>query len=204
MGLLDISGFFTGLIINLLLITLVCYYFKRKYENIESAQMEQAKVLYELLQQSSEAKRERTVVKQNHPVSLVVEVESDRDDDDDDDDDISSSSNEEEYEEEEEKPQDELIESNSNEEPTYETDYNKMSVKSLRDLLTNKGIKTNPKMKKNELIRLANNKKSLVIDLAFEENPIEVSKLPEEEKTEEKTEEITEEITEEPQPNEEK
>ena len=197
MGLLDISGFFTGLIINLLLITLVCYYFKRKYENIESAQMEQAKVLYELLQQSSEAKSDRTVVKQNHPVSLVVEVESDRDDDDDDDDDdISSSSDEEEYEEEEEKPQDELIESNSNEEPTYETDYNKMSVKSLRDLLTNKGIKTNPKMKKNDLIRLANNKKSLVIDLAFEENPIEVSKLPEEEKTEEKTEE--------PQPNEEK
>ena len=204
MGLLDISGFFTGLIINLLLITLVCYYFKRKYENIESAQMEQAKVLYELLQQSSEAKSERTVVKQNHPVSLVVEVESDHDDDDDDhddddddhddddDDDISSSSDE----EEEEKPQDELIESNSNEEPTYETDYNKMSVKSLRDLLTNKGIKTNPKMKKNDLIRLANNKKSLVIDLAFEENPIEVSKLPEEEKTEEKTEE--------PQPNEEK
>ena len=198
MGLLDISGFFTGLIINLLLITLVCYYFKRKYENIESAQMEQAKVLYELLQQSSESKSERTVVKQNHPVSLVVEVESDRDDDDDDDDDddISSSSDEEEYEEEEEKPQDELIESNSNEEPTYETDYNKMSVKSLRDLLTNKGIKTNPKMKKNDLIRLANNKKSLVIDLAFEENPIEVSKLPEEEKTEEKTEE--------PQPNEDK
>ena len=195
MGLLDISGFFTGLIINLLLITLVCYYFKRKYENIESAQMEQAKVLYELLQQSSESKSERTVVKQNHPVSLVVEVESDRDDDDDDDDDddISSSSDD---EEEEEKPQDELIESNSNEEPTYETDYNKMSVKSLRDLLTNKGIKTNPKMKKNDLIRLANNKKSLVIDLAFEENPIEVSKLPEEEKTEEKTEE--------PQPNEDK
>ena len=54
MGLLDISGFFTGLIINLLLITLVCYYFKRKYENIESAQMEQAKVLYELLQKSNE------------------------------------------------------------------------------------------------------------------------------------------------------
>jgi hypothetical protein len=79
-----------------------------------------------------------------------------------------------------------------------ETDYNKMSVKSLRDLLTNKGIKTNPKMKKNDLIRLANSKKSLVIDLAFEENSIEVTKLPEEEKTEE------EESTEEPQPNEEK
>ncbi|ADX06377.1 hypothetical protein 162319431 [Organic Lake phycodnavirus 2] len=193
MGLLDISGFFTGLIINLLLITLVCYYFKRKYENIESAQMEQAKVLYELLQQSSETKIEKSVVKQNYCETLDVEVESEHDiDDDDDDDDVSSS------DEEEEKPQDELIESNVTEELMDETDYNKMSVKSLRDLLTNKGIKTNPKMKKNDLIRLANSKKSLVIDLAFEENSIEVTKLPEEEKTEE------EESTEEPQPNEEK
>jgi hypothetical protein len=197
MGLLDISGFFTGLIINLLLITLVCYYFKRKYENIESAQMEQAKVLYELLQQSSETKSEKSVVKQNYCETLDVEVESEHDidndaDDDDDDDDVSSS------DEEEEKPQDELIESNVTEELMGETDYNKMSVKSLRDLLTNKGIKTNPKMKKNDLIRLANSKKSLVIDLAFEENSIEVTKLPEEEKTEE------EESTEEPQPNEEK
>jgi hypothetical protein len=193
MGLLDISGFFTGLIINLLLITLVCYYFKRKYENIESAQMEQAKVLYELLQQSSETKSEKSVVKQNYCETLDVEVESEHDiDDDDDDDDVSSS------DEEEEKPQDELIESNVTEELMDETDYNKMSVKSLRDLLTNKGIKTNPKMKKNDLIRLANSKKSLVIDLAFEENSIEVTKLPEEEKTEE------EESTEEPQPNEEK
>jgi len=193
MGLLDISGFFTGLIINLLLITLVCYYFKRKYENIESAQMEQAKVLYELLQQSSETKSEKSVVKQNYCETLDVEVESEHDiDDDDDDDDVSSS------DEEEEKPQDELIESNVTEELMDETDYNKMSVKSLRDLLTNKGIKTNPKIKKNDLIRLANSKKSLVIDLAFEENSIEVTKLPEEEKTEE------EESTEEPQPNEEK
>ena len=191
MGLLDISGFFTGLIINLLLITLVCYYFKRKYENIESAQMEQAKVLYELLQQSSETKSEKSVVKQNYCETLDVEVESEHDIDDDDDD-VSSS------DEEEEKPQDELIESNVTEELMDETDYNKMSVKSLRDLLTNKGIKTNPKMKKNDLIRLANSKKSLVIDLAFEENSIEVTKLPEEEKTEE------EESTEEPQPNEEK
>jgi len=193
MGLLDISGFFTGLIINLLLITLVCYYFKRKYENIESAQMEQAKVLYELLQQSSETKSEKSVVKQNYCETLDVEVESEHDiDDDDDDDDVSSS------DEEEEKPQDELIESNVTEELMDETDYNKMSVKSLRDLLTNMVIKTNPKMKKNDLIRLANSKKSLVIDLAFEENSIEVTKLPEEEKTEE------EESTEEPQPNEEK
>ena len=50
-----------------------------------------------------------------------------------------------------------------------DTDYNKMSVKSLRDLLTDKGIKTTNKMKKNELISLVTNKKSLVVDLALEE-----------------------------------
>jgi hypothetical protein len=31
---------------------LICYYFKRKYENLEIAQNEQAKVLYQLLQQN--------------------------------------------------------------------------------------------------------------------------------------------------------
>ena len=52
-AILDISSFFIGMIINLLLIALICYYFKRKYENLEIAQNEQAKVLYQLLQQNS-------------------------------------------------------------------------------------------------------------------------------------------------------
>ena len=51
-AILDISSFFIGMIINLLLIALICYYFKRKYENLEIAQNEQAKVLYQLLQQN--------------------------------------------------------------------------------------------------------------------------------------------------------
>ena len=48
-GLLDISSFFMGVIINLLLITLMCYFFKKKYENIEEAQSEQAKILLDLM-----------------------------------------------------------------------------------------------------------------------------------------------------------
>ena len=52
-AILDISSFFIGMIINLLLIALICYYFKRKYENLEIAQNEQAKVLYQLLQQNT-------------------------------------------------------------------------------------------------------------------------------------------------------
>ena len=55
-AILDISSFFIGMIINLLLIALICYYFKRKYENLEIAQNEQAKVLYQLLQQNSKPK----------------------------------------------------------------------------------------------------------------------------------------------------
>ena len=51
-AILDISSFFIGMIINLLLIALICYYFKRKYENLEIAQNEQAKVLYELVKQN--------------------------------------------------------------------------------------------------------------------------------------------------------
>ena len=55
-AILDISSFFIGMIINLLLIALICYYFKRKYENLEIAQNEQAKVLYQLLQQNTSPK----------------------------------------------------------------------------------------------------------------------------------------------------
>lgn len=55
-AILDISSFFIGMIINLLLIALICYYFKKKYEHLEIAQNEQAKVLYKLLQNSSQPK----------------------------------------------------------------------------------------------------------------------------------------------------
>ena len=48
-SILDIGSFFIGMIINLLLVTLMCYYFKKKYESLEEAQNEQAKLLYELL-----------------------------------------------------------------------------------------------------------------------------------------------------------
>lgn len=157
MGLLDISGFFTGLIINLLLITLVCYYFKRKYENIESAQMEQAKLLYELLKKS------------NEPTQVVKEETYEESDSES----MESLSDDETVED-----QNDLIADLKEVHIDSDTDYNKLSVKSLRDLLSSKGIKTTNKMKKNELISLATNKKSLVVDLAFEE-PLELNELEE-------------------------
>jgi len=57
-SILDISSFFIGMIINLFLVSLMCYYFKRKYEILESAQTEQAKILYELLRRDSPKKPE--------------------------------------------------------------------------------------------------------------------------------------------------
>ena len=159
MGLLDISGFFTGLIINLLLITLVCYYFKRKYENIETAQMEQAKLLYELLKKS------------NEPTQVIKEETYEECDSES----TVSLSDDETVEDQNDLITDELKEIHID----SDTDYNKLSVKSLRDLLSSKGIKTTNKMKKNELISLATNKKSLVVDLALEEEPLELNELEE-------------------------
>jgi len=52
-NLLDITGFFVSVLINLLLIALICYYFKRKIDNLEYSQSEQAKTLYTLISQQN-------------------------------------------------------------------------------------------------------------------------------------------------------
>ena len=52
-NLLDMTGFFVSVLINLLLIALICYYFKKKIENLEYSQSEQAKTLYALLSQQN-------------------------------------------------------------------------------------------------------------------------------------------------------
>ncbi len=53
-NLIDISSFFIGVLINLLLVALVCYYFKRKIDNLELSQSEQAKMLYSLISRQEE------------------------------------------------------------------------------------------------------------------------------------------------------
>jgi hypothetical protein len=52
-SILDISSFFIGMIINLIFVALMCYYFKRKYDYLEVAQNEQAKILYQLIHKPS-------------------------------------------------------------------------------------------------------------------------------------------------------
>lgn len=176
MGLLDISSFFTGLVINLLLITLICYYFKQKYDNLENSQREQAKILYELLSKQS------TTLYNGPSETKEVEVSNDESD-------FESEISESDHEEVKQEDQDvETKQINYDENP--EEDYNKMNVKTLRELLSSKGIKTNNKMKKNELVNLVTNQKSNFTDLAFEET---TSNLDTQELNEEVNEELNEE-----------
>lgn len=52
-NLLDVSSFFIGVLVNLLLIAMICFYFKRKIDNLELSQSEQAKMLFQIIQNNS-------------------------------------------------------------------------------------------------------------------------------------------------------
>ena len=244
---LDISSFFIGMLINLLLIALICYYFKRKYETLELAQNEQAKILYNLIQSQTPRKQFdiADIMKTNfisndvEKTQCVIEEESDSDSDSDSD---SSDSDEDvnnvkvlnlketeviDYEEEDppftvtkvadtkvadtkvadtkvadtkvadtkvadtkvadtkvvktklvdsELVDSELVESaelndaelTSAEVFTTEVDYSKMTIKELKDVLSKKGISSNPRMKKNDLIQLIEVGVSDVLNLTDE------------------------------------
>ncbi len=178
-SILDISSFFIGIIINLLFVALMCYYFKSKYDNLELAQNEQAKILYDLLQ-----KERRNCMMASCPIELkpaLVPIQHESDDSSDDssdesDDETNSTTSE----------ADDLdklivvdeIKHLSIHEPTPEVqeeisfivtkvedkeeektdDYGKMTMKQLKELLSNKGIKAKPNMRKEELIELIHKK----------------------------------------------
>ena len=225
-SILDISSFFIGMIINLILVSLMCYYFKRKYEILESAQTEQAKILYELLRRDSPKKPE--IFKTEEPrVDYTKDVDYTKGVDytkdpllnprviDSDSEDSGSESSDSEYEIEvspgtppgspcgspllfsvelsQEIIMDELkaeeliiepiesldlgevetqveskvenvevpIEKDTKEIvidqiilDSPESNYNKMSIKQLKDILTSKGVKPKHNMKKDELVDL--------------------------------------------------
>ena len=52
-SLFDLSGFFFMFTLNLLVICLICYYFKRRMETLEHAQMEQSKILRTYIQETN-------------------------------------------------------------------------------------------------------------------------------------------------------
>lgn len=182
-SILDIGSFFIGMIINLLLVTLMCYYFKKKYESLEEAQNEQAKLLYDLL-------RDRKQTTQEPIKTEVIDIDNVSDDESDE----SESEGEGEMEMEElVDPEMKVLtldipETTETSEPftdkftvdkftanlfnadTVTVDiavepeviieenddgFSKMNMKELRDLLAKKGVKVKPTMKKNELLELA-------------------------------------------------
>ncbi len=161
-SILDIGSFFIGMIINLLLVTLMCYYFKKKYESLEEAQNEQAKLLYELLQ---DRKQDRAPVKPTMIDMQEIEVsdeESDTDEESEMEEIVPSTEPEVKVltlETPSETNETMVIEKTEDLEITLEEtssdDFSKMSMKQLRDLLTEKGVKVKPSMKKNELVELA-------------------------------------------------
>lgn len=102
-NLFDITGFFVSVLINLLLIALICYYFKRKIDNLEISQSEQAKTLYALLSQQNSMSQEsdsKNVIMNNimDGIEMSQMVQSSHDDHEHDD----NSDNESESESEEE------------------------------------------------------------------------------------------------------
>lgn len=168
-NILDISSFFIGVLVNLLLVALICFYFKRKIDNLEMSQSEQAKMLFQLIQQK-ESNPSPTGDAPMLPggaynmlngldLSQLNDEEDDEDEEDnnavngessDDDDDDSSSDDEEDDEEKGEE-----IKKIEYEEVKDELDIEKMTVKEIRNLLENKGIQVQKKnIKKQELIDL--------------------------------------------------
>lgn len=194
-SILDIGSFFIGMIINLLLVTLMCYYFKKKYESLEEAQNEQAKILYELLRARNQTKHENTQTV--NPISSDMKIHVVNVSDESDDDSVESEESEiEEYDMGQSNevkvltldipiepdnftveksmetiidiPTEDIVEVPTEimtETPTEnphliieistEDEFSKMTMKQLRDILTEKGVKVKPNMKKNELVELA-------------------------------------------------
>ena len=170
---LDISSFFIGMLINLLLIALICYYFKRKYESLEAAQNEQAKILYTLIQGQTPRKQfdinelmNNNITNSTNSLNIneVISVSDSDSDDSDSDEDMSEVKclimNETPTVPEEivDPP---LVITKVDTEPIKleddsktDEDYSKMTMKQLKDILSQKGISSNPRMKKNDLINL--------------------------------------------------
>jgi hypothetical protein len=227
-SLIDVSSFFIGVLINLLLIALICFYFKRKFDNIEMAQSEQAKIIYNLIE--SRQTQERIQPEANSELSFFnpndlqkleskevmvsdldkldtesIEDHSD-DDDDDDDDDSMATQTESELEEtntiidqasievnepglddiktvellETEPNDDENVEeetiiiekTDDSSENTMTNEYERMTVKELREVLLDKGYHVKSNMKKVDMLELLQNPIENEVELDASTEPV--------------------------------
>ena len=169
-SMLDISSFFIGVLMNLLLVAMICFYFKRKIDNLELSQSEQAKILFQLLQENNNKEKQSAgasasetyhVLNNLDLTELAGESEEIQGESyDDDADAVHGSDNEEDSDDDSDSDSDEEevktieYEQKTNEEYDLET-IEKKTIKELRALLEENGVKiTRKNVKKQELIEL--------------------------------------------------
>lgn len=195
--LLDISSFFIGILINLLLIAMICFYFKKKIDNLELSQSEQAKMLYTMLSSqdkndivSNSVTLEDSIVNVSDDIKIVstenfVNEKSENESGEESDEESDEESGEESDEESDEETGEESDKENKCEIKSEKiitdislnldkeeenimilknknsVDYNKMTIKEIRELLENKGKTTLPsRAKKSDLIEMLNDEES--------------------------------------------
>lgn len=192
-SLMDISSFFIGVLVNLLLVAMICFYFKRKIDNLEMSQSEQAKILFNLLKQQSSTPnvpQNLNEVSENSDqqdenvqtykmlngldLSQLEEESNNEENEDDSDDDTSVNSDDESDDESDEEMN--VQEMNSNEIKTIDYEeindnmdnsIEKLTIKELRNLLESKGVHVAKKnVRKQDLINMymENNKVEVQIE----------------------------------------
>ena len=196
-GILDVSSFFIGVLVNLLLVAMICFYFKRKIDNLELSQSEQAKILFQIVQDQSQPPVSVTGAGELYPVlngldltqlgdaeeSDTVQAQDGNQDEIEDSESSDSESDDDESDDENEIAEVKTIEYEELKKDDVESeqnDYSKFTVKELRNLLEGKGVQLNSSMKKQELIDLVTTTESQVIETVVkvdEENEIEVEEV---------------------------
>tara|TARA_B100000886_G_scaffold20057_3_gene12870 strand:+ start:5342 stop:5995 length:654 start_codon:yes stop_codon:yes gene_type:complete len=199
-SILDVSSFFIGVLVNLLLVAMICFYFKRKIDNLELSQSEQAKILFQIVQDQSQP---QGVPNEMYPVLNGLDLnqlgeseesdtvqaqqgneESENESENESDGDSDSESDENESEDENDVEKDlEVKKIDYEQEDHLPDDYSKYTVKELRSLLENKGVSLHSRaMKKQELIDLISSTNAQVI-----EEVVKVEEMEEIEEVEEST-----------------
>jgi hypothetical protein len=172
------------MIINLIFVALMCYYFKRKYDYLEVAQNEQAKILYQLIHKPATCPVPCMDFSRD-PLTQLKHPEPEPDSDSEsesDDESVESTQND--FVSNEINDITDLSHLNVEEVKTVELNvtveevklveplditlnvedsgnaYSKMSMKQLKDLLSSKGIKPKNNIRKDELIEILSKENS--------------------------------------------
>lgn len=188
-GILDVSSFFIGVLVNLLLVAMICFYFKRKIDNLELSQSEQAKILFQIVQEQSKPQQSGGSPSEMYPVLNGLDLtqlgeseesdtvqaqqgneeesesESESESDENDSDGNDSDENEDVEMDIEKDVEVKKIDYEELKQEDFSDDYSKYTVKELRSLLENKGVSLHSRaMKKQELIDLISSTNAQVIE----------------------------------------